>query len=270
MPTEEEVNMWIDLSWPIRAVQFPLCQKAREHYQHMATFRQLDFKRREIWMKGYGGRENPTGITHYARDIHRGLRYFPMLTLKLDVLNIQRLAMLSPSSTETDLYMEAAQTFRAPDVNHEDAKLTTISKGMENNNMIDIVKLWSAEQGIKISYDKVQQDPHFLVGAVVNLVQVGAGCVPYIGPLLVIAVEFGYQAILNPDQFRRSVYGEALAARGPEYIDAVLKSAFAYVIPFCSLLTLSFYQPRLPAAVIVWLIVVVHCSVESKMKVKIK
>lgn len=270
MPTEEEVNMWIDLSWPIRAIQFPLCQKARDHYQHMATFRQLDFKRREIWMKGYGGRENPTGIFHYDRDIHRGLHYYPYLTLRLDVLNVQRLAMLSPSATQTDLYMETAETLRAPDVKHDGAQLTTISKGMENNNMIDIVKVWSAEQGLKISYDKVQQDPHFLVSVTVNLMQVGAGSVPLIGPLLVIAVEFGYQAILNPDQFRRSVYGEAIAARGPEYIEAILKSAFAYVIPSCPLRPLSLNQPRLPVAVVVRLTVFVHCSVESKFKVKIR
>lgn len=48
VPTKEERYLWIDLTYPVRGVYFPVCYKANVECAHMCKYARLDFKARQI------------------------------------------------------------------------------------------------------------------------------------------------------------------------------------------------------------------------------
>lgn len=230
MPTKEEKYLWMDLTFPVKAIRFPLCHEAAEEYRNMATYVQLDFKRRDITLKATDlGRHCPTGWTTFRRNPKMGFNYHYCYTIKFDVLQLLELLVLPRRDRKQGLdpysYLEV---FYAWNISATKAETTVKDSGMQPENIVDLIKLFNTEQGTSVSWDKSSENRNFITNVIVNLAQVGAAMIPYVGPLLVIAIDLGYQAILDVEQFKKTEFAE----KAPAYVDAIINSALRYVFLF--------------------------------------
>ncbi|KAL8884710.1 MAG: hypothetical protein Q9215_007306 [Flavoplaca cf. flavocitrina] len=259
--TKEEGKMYLDLTFPIRGIFFPLAQNAGPRYEVMCKYVRLDFKRLAVkipyditeeedrlqrsvqksFMSHIGmpiDDEAKGAVEDTSLDLSEGplpLDEYNALCLERDVqfgLNYQPKWTIEFDVVPLVILLAIPRKDRNPDDNpYRYLKAIT---ALSVRTPMDVTLRTDMEAGnyadlanvLKItqgvSFEYAKDtDYNFLPDLLNGLVTIGLSCIPVVGPLLACAEQIAYDAITDPDKFT----DENPAGLTKDIIGAILDSA---------------------------------------------
>ncbi|KAL9629014.1 MAG: hypothetical protein Q9204_005522 [Flavoplaca sp. TL-2023a] len=261
LPTKEEGKMYLDLTFPIRGIFFPLAQNAGPRYEVMCKYARLDFKRLAVKI--------PYDITEEEDRLQRSVQKslmshigMPMddeakgvvqdssldssegplpldehnaLCLQRDVefgLNYQPEWTIEFDVVPLVILLAIPRNDRKPDDNPY--RYLKAIRALSLRDLSSVTLSTDMEDGnyadlanvLKItqgvSFEYAKDtDYNFLPDLLNGLVTIGLSCIPVVGPLLACAEQIAYDAITDPDKFT----DENAAGLTKDIIGAILDSA---------------------------------------------
>ncbi|KAL8830035.1 MAG: hypothetical protein Q9191_001674 [Dirinaria sp. TL-2023a] len=196
MPTKEEQWVWIDMLGYIRAIYIPIAHQSSKQYPHMCTFIQINFAAKgkvDIW------RPDISQFANHDCDKVTGLGVHYTHSLGLNVFGLLRLLALPRQLRNADPYeSKMIQITRGID------RIATVATSPDlirkNGYDFDFPKILEANFGLELQWLPHTQDKWF-EDYMKNLITLGIGFVPGIGPILAVSFVLGWSALTDPDSF---------------------------------------------------------------------
>ncbi|KAF5026919.1 hypothetical protein F66182_949 [Fusarium sp. NRRL 66182] len=193
--------LWIDATIPLRAIYFPVAQRTDQAFPNLCTYAVIDFRQRsQIEMMNLAGEVNRLTLT-----THNGLGWRDDLTWGFNLPNVMT-------------YLTIPHKLRNPDQNlfrpknRGDELVVCAWSGRRWNSAagihqaqnfyreMDLAQILSATFGVEVGWRPYQYSS-WLRNLVIQVVGLGLGFVPGIGPILSVAFGMAVQLIQDPRSF---------------------------------------------------------------------
>lgn len=222
IPTLTERYMWIDQTFPVRSVMFPLAKSVGNKFIHVVSYAHMGFNWRymdktQIWTNDGTSRT----IGEYGQHLSYGWNYLngSYNTMRIDCRAAYLCLWVKPEQREVSkgLYYPntIVEVFRASDITYSIHRPYSDAHMVPHSWMKDFRAFISENTGITMLPPPIPVvAPYLLIAFFKSLASLGLSLIPYIGPLLAISSELGMEAILEPDSFPKDALGLAFGIVG--------------------------------------------------------
>ncbi|KAE8155261.1 hypothetical protein BDV25DRAFT_135009 [Aspergillus avenaceus] len=199
VPTKEERYLWVDLTYPLRAILIPRQHIADpKYYKNYCRYLRLDFTARNATMKSAKGEK-----VRFETDVTWGWGVRAEWTARIDIL---RLYMVLLFAHRKEVLSKA---FRDPYKLielHDSFSIDLKRRGpgeadMNTDNIVQYDKLVSVSTGGRFKYEGDDFDHLWGAKCLTGIISAGLSCIPVYGPLLSIGFQLTMDAILSPEDF---------------------------------------------------------------------
>ncbi|KAH7217020.1 uncharacterized protein BKA55DRAFT_627655, partial [Fusarium redolens] len=217
MPTKEERWVWIDMLARIRAIYIPVAFSASKDHPNLSMWLQVSFTQArvvDIWRGGssfMGHETNPTS----------GLGVWREHTIGFDITGLTELLSCPRQFRKVNPY--EAKFIKL--VHRDTVRTVSVKDSYHDQYDFSWLTIAQAHSGLNIEWGKGQKGSWF-EDFFKNAISFGLGFVPGVGPLLSIAFNLGWTAVVNPDQFMHELSLWAPSVKIPElFKDDVRKNS---------------------------------------------
>ncbi|KAM0553094.1 hypothetical protein ACHAPJ_007642 [Fusarium lateritium] len=193
--------LWIDATIPLRAIYFPVSQTTDQAFQNLCTYVVIDFRHRtQLDIINLTGQFQRIGVTP-----HSGLGWRDDLTWGFKIPDIityltiphklrnpdQGLFRTKVRGDELVVCAWSGRTWRS--------SISTLHHGDFFREM-DLANILSATFGVEVGWRPYQYSS-FLKNLVIQVVGLGLGFIPGVGPILSVAFGIAVQLLQDPKSF---------------------------------------------------------------------
>ncbi|EKJ71528.1 hypothetical protein FPSE_08269 [Fusarium pseudograminearum CS3096] len=194
--------LWIDGTIPIRAVYFPVAQQTDQAFANLCTYVVIDFRHREeIDIMDYRG----FNFNKFRVTSHAGLGWRESLTWGFHMPDIIAYLTIPHKLRNPDQRLFKAKDRRDDLVVCASSSITwrsssTVIHHPDFFRQIDFADVLSATFGVEVGW-RPYEPSNFLRNLIIDLVNLGLGFIPGVGPILSVAFGIAVQLLEDPKSF---------------------------------------------------------------------
>ncbi|KAF5245230.1 hypothetical protein FAUST_1885 [Fusarium austroamericanum] len=194
--------LWIDGTIPIRAVYFPVAQQTDQAFANLCTYVVIDFRHRgEVDIMDYRG----FNFNKFPVTSHAGLGWRENFTWGFHVPDIIAYLTIPHKLRNPDQRLFKAKDRRDDLVVCAPSSIAwrstfTVIHHPDFFRQIDYANVLSATFGVEVGW-RPYEPSNFLRNLVIDLVNLGLGFIPGVGPILSVAFGIAVQLLEDPESF---------------------------------------------------------------------
>ncbi|KAG8673660.1 hypothetical protein FPOAC2_07114 [Fusarium poae] len=195
--------LWIDATVPLRAIYFPVAHQTDQAFSNLCTYVVIDFRHREqVQLIDIHGRSSVVINT----TSHGGLGRSDHFTWGFHIPDIIAYLTIPHKLRNPDYRLFNSKNRRDDLVVFAPSSLawrsnSSVIRHPDFFREIDFANVLSATFGVEVGW-RPYEPSNFLRNLIIDLVNLGLGFIPGVGPLLSVAFGIAVQLLEDPDSFR--------------------------------------------------------------------
>lgn len=193
--------LWIDATIPLRAIYFPVAQTTDDAFRDLCTYVVIDFRhRRELEITNVGGRIETISVT-----THDGLSWRDNLTWGFKIPDIiafltipHKLRNPKQGLFKTNVPGDELVVCASSEITWRGG---TVHQAAGFFRQMDMASILSATFGVEVGWRPFEYSS-FLMNLILQVVELGLGFIPGVGPLMSVAFGLAVQLLQDPTSFR--------------------------------------------------------------------